>query len=48
MRAWDTVLIFAGLPEDYESEGFDRENLELPANQNRLIRKSAGFTIKWP
>lgn len=42
----DTVLIFAGLPEDYESEGFDRENLELPANQNRLIREICGIHDK--
>ena len=33
----DQVLIFAGLPENRESESFDRESLELPENQNRLI-----------
>lgn len=34
----DKVLFFAGLPESYESEGFDRENMKLPEEQTRLIR----------
>ena len=33
------VVIFAGLPESYESESFDRPNLDLPACQNRLIQE---------
>ena len=33
----DIVYIFAGLPEGYESEAFDRENLSLPDVQNRLV-----------
>jgi beta-glucosidase len=33
----DVVYVFAGLPEGYESEGFDRTNLSLPESQNRLI-----------
>lgn len=33
----DIVYIFAGLPEGYESEGFDRKNLCLPQEQNKLI-----------
>ncbi|HWT27322.1 MAG TPA: glycoside hydrolase family 3 C-terminal domain-containing protein, partial [Mobilitalea sp.] len=33
----DIVYIFAGLPEGYESEGFDRKDMSLPANQNHLI-----------
>lgn len=33
----DIVYIFAGLPEGYESEAFDRKNLSLPQEQNRLI-----------
>jgi len=33
----DIVYLFAGLPEGYESEGFDRVTLSLPENQNRLI-----------
>lgn len=33
----EVVLIFAGLTENYESEGVDRNNLEIPQNQNLLI-----------
>lgn len=33
----EVVLIFAGLTENYESEGVDRNNLEIPKNQNLLI-----------
>lgn len=33
----DIVYIFAGLPEGYESEGFDRMNMSMPQEQNRLI-----------
>lgn len=33
----EVVLIFAGLTENYESEGMDRQNIQLPKNQNRLI-----------
>lgn len=33
----DIVYVFAGLPEGYESEGFDRGNMSLPPSQNRLI-----------
>ena len=35
--AADAAVIFAGLPECFESEGFDRKDLELPAAQNQLI-----------
>lgn len=37
----DKVVIFAGLPDSFESEGYDRKHLELPANQNRLIHEIA-------
>lgn len=37
----DAAVIFAGLPEAYESEGFDREHMDLPGNQNELIREIA-------
>ena len=37
-RGKDKVYIFAGLPEDYESEGFDRSSLILPDSHNVLIR----------
>jgi beta-glucosidase len=33
------VLIMAGLPETYESEGFDREHLDMPKSHNELIRR---------
>jgi beta-glucosidase len=33
------VVIMAGLPETYESEGFDREHLHIPDSHNELISK---------
>lgn len=33
----DTVLIFAGLTDEYESEGCDRENMRMPEEHLRLI-----------
>ena len=38
----DTVLVFAGLTDEYESEGSDRENMRLPENQLSLIDKLCG------
>lgn len=35
------VVIFAGLPDSYESEGYDRSHMNLPANQNILIEEIA-------
>lgn len=35
----DVAVIVAGLPEEYESEGFDRENLSMPESHNALIAK---------
>ena len=37
----DIVFIFAGLPDKYESEGFDRSNMDLPESHNRLITEIA-------
>ena len=37
----DVAVIFAGLPEKIESEGFDRKNMQLPECQNILIDKIA-------
>ena len=31
------VVLFVGLAENYESEGVDRNNIDLPKNQTRLI-----------
>ncbi|MGC8970596.1 MAG: beta-glucosidase [bacterium] len=33
----DVAIIFAGLPEDYESEGYDRPHMRMPESHNRLI-----------
>lgn len=33
----DKAVIFAGLPESFESEGYDRSHMRLPKCQNRLI-----------
>lgn len=34
----DVAVIFAGLPDSFESEGFDRTHLNMPANQNEIDR----------
>ncbi len=40
-RTSDVALVFAGLSEYFESEGFDRSALELPADQVQLINEVA-------
>ncbi|MFA9398616.1 MAG: glycoside hydrolase family 3 C-terminal domain-containing protein [Clostridiaceae bacterium] len=35
----DVVIIFAGLPDLYESEGYDRKHMKMPPNQNSLIEE---------
>lgn len=37
----DKVVFFAGVPEQDESEGFDKDTLDLPANQVVLIKQLA-------
>lgn len=37
----DVAVIFAGLPDSYESEGYDRSDLKMPECQNRLIEAVA-------
>jgi len=37
----DVAVIFAGLSPEWESEGFDRENMELPGAQDALIKAVA-------
>lgn len=37
----DKVILFAGLTESYESEGYDRAHMRLPENQENLIRAVA-------
>ena len=40
-KAADKVVIFAGLPESFESEGYDRAHMDMPGCQNRLIGEIA-------
>lgn len=40
-READTALVFAGLPERFESEGFDRENMRMPRGHLRMIEAVA-------
>lgn len=35
----DVAVIYAGLPESYESEGYDRKSLAIPAGQVKLIQE---------
>ena len=35
----DVAVIFAGLPDAFESEGYDRNHMKLPDNQNALIEE---------
>lgn len=37
----DTAVVFVGLPDRYESEGYDRARLRLPDNHIRLIEEIA-------
>lgn len=37
----EAVVIFAGLPDEYESEGYDRTNMDMPEEQNQLIEAVA-------
>lgn len=37
----DVAIVFAGIPPNYESEGFDRENMKMPQEQVRLIEETA-------
>lgn len=33
----DIAIVFAGLTPNYESEGFDRDNMEIPEGHNKMI-----------
>lgn len=37
----DAVVVFAGLPDRFESEGFDRYNMKLPQGHVRMIEEVA-------
>ena len=36
-KAADIAVVFAGLPDSYESEGYDRTHLRMPESHDRLI-----------
>jgi beta-glucosidase len=38
----DAVVVVVGTNEDWESEGFDRDSLALPAGQDELVARIAG------
>lgn len=40
-KAADVAVIFAGLPDVIESEGYDRKNMKMPACQVKLIEEIA-------
>lgn len=35
----DTAVLFVGLPDSFESEGYDRQHLDMPHCQNTLIER---------
>lgn len=35
----NVAIIFAGLPDRYESEGYDRTHMKMPENHNKLIEE---------
>ncbi|MBD5153368.1 MAG: glycosyl hydrolase [Oscillibacter sp.] len=40
-KAAKVAVVFAGLPDAYESEGYDRAHMKMPACQNKLIEAVA-------
>ncbi len=40
-KSADVAIIVAGLNDEWESEGFDRESMDLPGKQNELIQRVA-------
>jgi beta-glucosidase len=40
-RSSDIALLFVGLPDSYESEGFDRTTLDIPKGHQKLIEEIA-------
>lgn len=41
LQEYDKVVVFAGLPDEYESEGYDRANIDLPLKHNSIIESFA-------
>lgn len=42
----DVVVLFLGLPDEAESEGFDREHLQLPDVQRELVAQVAEVNLR--
>ncbi len=40
-KAADVVLVFAGLTEEFEGEGYDRADINMPSSHNALIERMA-------
>lgn len=40
---YENVLVFVGLPETYESEGYDRSHMDLPLCHNQLINQLSAY-----
>ena len=38
---FDKIVVCVGLPNEYEAEGFDRKNIDLPAAHNELVDRLA-------
>ena len=38
----DVAIVVVGLNPDWESEGFDRKDLKLPMDQDKLVKAVAG------
>lgn len=37
----EAAVLFIGLPDSFESEGYDRTHLQLPDGHNRLVEEVA-------
>lgn len=42
----DIAVVFAGLPDSFETEGADRESIAIPTNQNELISAIAAVNSR--
>lgn len=40
-KAADVAVVFVGLTEEFEGEGYDRENINMPENHNKLVSEIA-------
>lgn len=40
-KAADIAVVFVGLTEEFEAEGYDRENINMPQSHNALVSKIA-------